>query len=154
MTECIELIKHFESLELETYLCPASKLTIGYGCTREEHAYKGNKITQLVAEGLLTEDILEARSKVLKRLARSARSPELYALTSQAFNLTTKSTSKLVSYFNQDKELYKNKSLLYNKDLKLKKTMNGLLIRRICERFYLRVKSGNTLPQNYSIVID
>jgi len=28
---CYRLIKHFEELRLEAYLCPANKLTIGYG---------------------------------------------------------------------------------------------------------------------------
>ena len=30
---CIDLIKKFEGCKLESYLCPASKVTIGYGST-------------------------------------------------------------------------------------------------------------------------
>ena len=42
--EGIDLIKHFEGCELESYLCSAGVLTIGYGTTK--NVVDGMKITQ------------------------------------------------------------------------------------------------------------
>lgn len=47
-----KLIKKHESLSLELYLCPAGKLTIGYG-----HNIEDNGITPTAAEFMLTEQI-------------------------------------------------------------------------------------------------
>lgn len=51
----VELIKKFEGLKLEAYLCPAGFCTIGYG-----HTYKvfiGDKITDQQAVDLLNDDL-------------------------------------------------------------------------------------------------
>ena len=47
--KAIELIKHYEGLYLETYLCPAKVATIGYGTTVYPNGEKvklGDKITK------------------------------------------------------------------------------------------------------------
>jgi len=51
----LSLIKKFEGLRLEAYLCPAGVWTIGYGHTHK--VYKGKKITKEEAEKLLKEDL-------------------------------------------------------------------------------------------------
>ena len=51
--EGIDLIKHFEGCELESYLCSAGVLTIGYGTTK--NVVDGMKITQHQAEELLSK---------------------------------------------------------------------------------------------------
>lgn len=51
----LELIKEFEGLRLEAYLCPANVWTIGYGHTKTVR--KGMKITNAEAEELLKGDI-------------------------------------------------------------------------------------------------
>ncbi len=51
----LELIKEFEGLRLEAYLCPADVWTIGYGHTKTVR--KGMKITNAEAEELLKGDI-------------------------------------------------------------------------------------------------
>ena len=135
----LKLIKHFESLELEAYKCPAGVPTIGYGSTNKCYAFEGNKITELVAEGLLMEDISEAQYKVISKLKRSATGSQIDAMISQAFNLSTNSVNKLIGYFNKDINLYKNKLLLYSKGAN-GTFYNGLLIRRICERLLFEGK--------------
>ena len=53
---CINLIKQFEGLYLQSYLCPASRTTIGYGTTRYEDGSKvelGQMISIQRAEQLL-----------------------------------------------------------------------------------------------------
>jgi GH24 family phage-related lysozyme (muramidase) len=52
----VDLIKRFEGLRLEAYLCPAGVWTIGYGHTGP-NVKAGLKITQLDAEALLLSDI-------------------------------------------------------------------------------------------------
>ena len=52
----VELIKKFEGLRLEAYLCPAGVWTIGYGHTGT-NVKAGLKITQADAEALLLSDI-------------------------------------------------------------------------------------------------
>lgn len=54
----LNIIKECEGLKLEAYVCPAGKLTIGYG-----HTYgvkEGDKITQEQAEQFLKDDIRSA----------------------------------------------------------------------------------------------
>ena len=64
---CINLIKNFEGLSLNAYLCPASVCTIGYGTTRYEDGKKvqmGEKISIERAEKLLNWEV----SKIAYRL--------------------------------------------------------------------------------------
>ncbi len=56
----IDLIKEFEGLELEAYLCPADKWTIGYGHTSaagDPAVAPGMKITEQEAERILARDL-------------------------------------------------------------------------------------------------
>lgn len=58
--KAIELIKHYEGLYLETYLCPAKVATIGYGTTvypNGESVKLGDKITKEEAEVYLQYEI-------------------------------------------------------------------------------------------------
>ena len=55
--EGIDLIKHFEGCELESYRCSANVLTIGYGTTK--NVVEGIKISQHQAEELLMKDLEE-----------------------------------------------------------------------------------------------
>ena len=51
----VDLIKRFEGLKLEAYLCPAKVWTIGYGTT--ENIKEGDIITESQAEQLLIKDL-------------------------------------------------------------------------------------------------
>lgn len=56
----INLIKEFEGLSLQSYLCPAGKWTIGYGTTRwldGKPIEAGQTITMDTAEKLLAHDV-------------------------------------------------------------------------------------------------
>ena len=55
--EGIDLLKHFEGCELESYRCSANVLTIGYGTTK--NVVEGMKITQNQAEEMLMKDLEE-----------------------------------------------------------------------------------------------
>ena len=57
---CELTLKGYESLELTAYVCPAGKLTVGWGHTGKvdgARIYKGQKITQEKAQELFEEDI-------------------------------------------------------------------------------------------------
>lgn len=80
----IELIKEFEKLYLEAYLCPAKVWTIGWGHTKG--VKPGMKITEEKAEELLEEDMQEA-IKVVERLNIDLSDNQYNALVSFVFNI-------------------------------------------------------------------
>ena len=56
----LQLIKEFEGLRLDAYICPAGVWTVGYGSTGE-HVYPGQVITEPEAEELLRKDLWRFR---------------------------------------------------------------------------------------------
>lgn len=83
-TNAIELIKEFEKLRLEAYLCPAGVWTIGWGHTKG--VKPGMKITEEQAEELLEEDMQEA-IRVVERLNADLSDNQYNALVSFVFNI-------------------------------------------------------------------
>lgn len=81
----IDLIKQFEGLRLESYLCPAGVPTVGWGHTK--NVKLGTKITREQAERYLADDYLEAESQVANCVKVPLRVNQLDALTSFVFNL-------------------------------------------------------------------
>ncbi len=79
------LIKKYEGLRLEAYICPAGVLTIGYGHTSEVKA--GDKITESQAEELLVEDLVDFEQEVLQMVKSPLRQGQFDALVSFAYNL-------------------------------------------------------------------
>ena len=69
----VEQVQRHEGLRLEAYLCPAGKITIGYGHNLQANpvtgipAVVGTRITQDQAQRLLVADLMETRRKVLER---------------------------------------------------------------------------------------
>lgn len=84
--KAIELIKEFELLYLEAYLCPAGVWTIGWGHTKG--VKQGMKITEREAEKLLEQDMLEA-AKVLEDVVCRLSIDQYNALVSFVFNIGT-----------------------------------------------------------------
>ena len=84
----LNLIKSFEGLKLEAYLCPAGVWTIGYGHTKG--VKKGMKITKERADELLMEDLQEFQNGVeelIWKLSIELTDNQFSALVSFAFNL-------------------------------------------------------------------
>jgi len=82
----LEIIKKFEGLRMEAYLCPAGKPTIGYGHTR------GVKLGQRLrdeahAEELLKEDVKYAEMAVNRCIDVPLNDNQFSALVSFALNL-------------------------------------------------------------------
>ena len=82
----INLIKSFESLQLEAYKCPAGKLTIGYGHTAGVQS--GDVIDEQKAEQLLAEDLRQFE-EVVNRECPGVNQNQFDALVSLVFNIGT-----------------------------------------------------------------
>jgi lysozyme len=97
----IDLIKRFESLELEAYLCPAGTWTIGWGHTAGVEP--GMRITEQHAEELLGLDIEEVERNLAAVIHVPLTQGQNDALVSLCFNLRggprelPKAAPKLVS---------------------------------------------------------
>ena len=81
----LKLIKEFEGLRLDSYICPAGVWTIGYGSTGE-HVYPGQRITEPEAEELLRKDLWRFEDCVSSRVKVALTDNEYAALVSFAFN--------------------------------------------------------------------
>ena len=81
----IDLIKRFESLRLEAYLCPAGVRTIGWGHTAG--VQPGQRITTEEAEELLRGDIALVEADLGRVITVPLSQGEHDALVSLCFNL-------------------------------------------------------------------
>lgn len=84
--EGLEFIKSFESFSPTTYICPAGKLTIGYGhaLLRGEH-YQG--ISMDMAEEILHKDLLHAERAVIRSINVPLGQGQFDALVSLTYNI-------------------------------------------------------------------
>ena len=86
---CVDLIKKFEGLYLESYLCPASVATIGFGSTMWTDGKKvklGEKISIEDAEKLLKYE-LNNISLNLSKLITNLNQNQFDAICSFVYNL-------------------------------------------------------------------
>lgn len=83
--EALELIKRWEGLKLDAYLCPAGVLTIGYGSTNNVKA--GQRITEAEAERLLRNDLARFEAAISRLVTVPLTDGQYGALVSWAFNV-------------------------------------------------------------------
>lgn len=81
----LDLIKHFEGLRLEAYICPAGVPTIGYGSTRGVRL--GDRISEAQAEALLRRDLLRFERAVNDLVKVPLTQGQFDALVSFAYNV-------------------------------------------------------------------
>lgn len=84
---CIDLIKKFEGLSLQAYLCPAQVPTIGFGSTMYQDGRKvkiGDVLTLQEAEALLVWE-LQTKAKAMPKLKLNQHQYD--AVMSFVFNL-------------------------------------------------------------------
>ncbi|KIL99669.1 Lysozyme [Paramagnetospirillum magnetotacticum MS-1] len=82
----LDLTKDSEGLRLKTYLCPAGRLTIGYGHTGP-NVTDGMVIDEAKAEALLAADLAHAGEGVIKAVKASLNDNQYAALCDFVFNL-------------------------------------------------------------------
>jgi len=90
-TKGIELIKSFEGLKLNAYICPAGVPTIGYGTTRVngQPVQMGSVITESQASGYLKSDLQQFESAVNAAVKVPLTQNQFDALVSLCFNIGT-----------------------------------------------------------------
>lgn len=80
----LDLIKHFEGLYTDSYICPAGVPTIGYGHTGNVEL--GQCVTPQEAEDILQEDMQKFAIAVEKAIVVELNDNQFSALVSFAFN--------------------------------------------------------------------
>ena len=128
----IDIIKHYEGCKLEAYICPAGKLTIGYGTTKGVTA--GMKISEAIAEKFLKED-LEKFELQLNSLRLHLTDNQFSALVSFIYNVGfgnfSNSTLRKKVQTNHNDSAIRNEFLRWNKAAG--KVLPGLTLRRQSE---------------------
>jgi lysozyme len=81
----VDLIKQFESLRLDAYLCPAGFWTIGWGHTA--HVKEGMRITESQAEDFLRDDVQQVEAGLPAVIRVPLTQGQHDALVSLCFNL-------------------------------------------------------------------
>ncbi|WP_319418862.1 lysozyme [Pleurocapsa sp. FMAR1] len=99
----INLIKKYEGLRTNAYLCPANVWTIGYGHTKG--VKQGQMISHLDAEKLLKDDLTVFEKAVVKLVSVPLGQNQFDALVSFVFNvgISAFSGSTLLKLLNQGK---------------------------------------------------
>ena len=82
----LALIKEFEGLRLEAYLCPAGVPTIGYGHTGDD-VWLGKVISEPEAEALLRQDLWRFEDCISSSVHVTLTDNEYAALVSWCFNI-------------------------------------------------------------------
>lgn len=89
----ITLIKTFEGLKLQPYICPAGKPTIGYGTTVYPSGKKVKMtdpaITESIATKFLMHDISNAENHIIKLVTKPLTANQFSALVSFVYNVGT-----------------------------------------------------------------
>ena len=83
--EGLSLIKKFEGCELEAYLCPAGRWTIGFGTIKG--VKEGDRINQDEAEHLLLEEMPEYEGYINNLVKVPSKQYQFDALCAWVFNL-------------------------------------------------------------------
>lgn len=119
------LVKEFEGLRLEAYLCPAGVPTIGYGHTRG--VQPGTRISAEQADQLLTVDLERFARELRPSIKVPVSRGEFIALLSFTFNVGVANAagSSVVKFLNAGKpEAAARAFLLWNK-IKKTEVVNG-----------------------------
>lgn len=82
----LDLTRQAEGLRLTAYLCPAHKLTIGYGHTGPD-VKQGMTITEVQADSLLAADLANAGDTVARAVKVALNDNQYGALCDFVFNL-------------------------------------------------------------------
>lgn len=135
----IDLVKRFEGFISHAYLCPANKLTIGWGHTGSD-VKQGMVITEGEAEILLKKDLNKFASKITYSLEQdhiTVNQNQFDALCSFAFNLGFSAFIFSTLYKKLKAGDYTGASDEFLKWVYITKTVNG-------ERIKIRLKGLET----------
>ncbi len=144
--EGLDIIKFYESLALQAYLCPAGIWTIGYGHTGPD-VKPGLTISETIADALLAQDIAKFEADVLRLVAMPPTLNQFSAFVSFAYNVGSDIDTDTIAEGLGDSTLMKkynagdiqgaaDEFLKWNKATVAGKrvVLNGLTKRRTAER--------------------
>ena len=81
----LDLIKHFESLQLKAYKCSANVWTIGYGHTK--NVKEGDRICEDQANCFLMQDLYSVERAIIRLVKVKLNQNQFDALCSLIFNI-------------------------------------------------------------------
>jgi lysozyme len=142
--EGIDLIKRFEGYSGKPYLCPAGKLTIGYGhVIRDDEEYLQLGIDPKTAENILKQDVNCVERKINHLVSYPLVQPQYDALVSLVYNIGVyafeKSTLlRVLNGGNVEKTALEFRRWVYAGGKKL----DGLIKRRSAEEALFIRKTG------------
>lgn len=132
----LALIKKFEGFSPMAYVCPAGKLTIGYGhvISDADVIARGARITQGEGERLLMQDVAPAEAAVRKSVTIALKQNQFDALVSLVFNIGAEAFAKstLLKYLNRG-EFARVSGQFMRWDKAGKRPLLGLRLRRRAE---------------------
>lgn len=102
----LELIKQYEGFSATIYLCPAGKLTIGYGhVIASGDKFSGRAITKEKAEILLKQDVSTVEKTLADLIISQLLQNQFDALVSFVYNVGSKAFEKstLLRLLNKNK---------------------------------------------------
>ncbi len=144
----LELIRSFEKFEPKAYLCPAGKLTIGYGhvIKASEPHLRSKTLTQAEAEALLRDDCRTVEIYLSAVLPDWVRSHHFDALVSFCFNCGVKAfdgSTLRVKIKQGDRQGAQGEfhKWIFSKGRRLR----GLVVRRACEALMFAGCSDSTI---------
>ena len=138
MQKCLDLIKQFEGFSATAYICPAGKVTIGYGSTYWEDGNPvkmGETISQERATILLQAIVDSFRAKMKAYIKVSINENQFDALTCFAYNVGVANfySSTLLKLINSNK--FSEAADQFDKWVYAdKKVLPGLIKRRAAEK--------------------
>ena len=148
-----ELIREFEGCKLKAYLCPAGRLTIGYGHTAGVTLY--DEITEEEAEDYLGEDVRVVENALTKKITTRYGTNTFFtqnefdALVSFCFNLGIGAFDKVTANGTRTKKEIADKMLLYVNANGVK--LSGLVRRRTSEHdLFVSVSESTVSEKQYT----
>lgn len=146
----LEMIKHFESLKLKSYLCPANVWTIGYGTTGSD-IVEGLVWTENQANERLLKDLEKFERGVENLLKVEVNENQFSALVSFAYNVglgALKNSTMLKKINSSNFDGAAQEFLRWNKVKG--KVLNGLTRRREAEKKLFEEKECQTMMKTTS----
>ena len=124
----LDIIKHFESLQLKAYKCSANVWTIGYGHTK--NVKEGDRISEDQANYFLMQDLYSVERAIIRHVKTEINQNQFDALCSLIFNIgitAFKDSTLLNKLNNNDFNGASNEFKRWNR-------VNGIVMRGLIRR--------------------
>ena len=124
----LDLIKHFESLQLKAYKCSANVWTIGYGHTK--NVKEGDRISQDQANCFLMQDLYSVERAIFRLVKVKLNQNQFDALCSLIFNIGISAFNKSTLLAKLNKEDYVGAAEQFRRWNKVNNVVMAGLVRR------------------------